>query len=430
MIKDYNDILNEWAVGNSPTATVPVSNNQLFETLKFVTFNPFGFVDVASGLTVGVSEDMSTIPFTYTVTSVTWTGDDSVMTYDLSENDTLLNLYAQGDYQFSSVVPKGINVLSMYIDVLEDIESGQTAEVVNDGVVKNFENIGKYLQDERNRVDNWIDDKLDATAYTPVVSSIMQGSTNPVEGGTLFDELRVQTSSGGGETTITFDSNNYSTNYPVGCTSLIVDCTNVYDEFVSINFYNGSNTNLGEISVANFGGIDVTNNTLPGATYSISGNVVTLSYPSQGIVKIAKMYSENFSFSAVNPPVYDTLKNVVNEKQETLVSGTNIKTINNESILGSGNIDIQGGGGVTSGEVQTMIDESISGKTNQSDFTGHTADTTVHITSAERTAWNGAATNASNAITALGGLSLVKLTQTQYDNLQNKDNNTLYVIVG
>ena len=31
-------------------------------------------------------------------------------------------------------------------------------------------------------------------------------------------------------------------------------------------------------------------------------------------------------------------------KQDTLESGTNIKTINNESILGSGNIDIQGGG--------------------------------------------------------------------------------------
>lgn len=34
----------------------------------------------------------------------------------------------------------------------------------------------------------------------------------------------------------------------------------------------------------------------------------------------------------------------VNGKQPTLVSGTNIKTINNESILGSGNITIQGGG--------------------------------------------------------------------------------------
>ena len=34
-------------------------------------------------------------------------------------------------------------------------------------------------------------------------------------------------------------------------------------------------------------------------------------------------------------------------KQDTLVSGTNIKTINNESILGSGNITIQGGGGAS-----------------------------------------------------------------------------------
>ena len=30
--------------------------------------------------------------------------------------------------------------------------------------------------------------------------------------------------------------------------------------------------------------------------------------------------------------------------QETLVSGINIKTVNNESLLGSGNITIQGGG--------------------------------------------------------------------------------------
>ena len=36
--------------------------------------------------------------------------------------------------------------------------------------------------------------------------------------------------------------------------------------------------------------------------------------------------------------------NDLDTKQNTLISGTNIKTINNNSILGSGNIDIQGGG--------------------------------------------------------------------------------------
>jgi hypothetical protein len=36
--------------------------------------------------------------------------------------------------------------------------------------------------------------------------------------------------------------------------------------------------------------------------------------------------------------------------QPTLVSGTNIKTINDESILGSGNITISGGGGISDGD--------------------------------------------------------------------------------
>jgi hypothetical protein len=47
-----------------------------------------------------------------------------------------------------------------------------------------------------------------------------------------------------------------------------------------------------------------------------------------------------------------------------------------------------GGGGVTPSEVQTMIDESISGKTNQSDFTAHTFNTNIHVTAAEKSTWN------------------------------------------
>ena len=62
-------------------------------------------------------------------------------------------------------------------------------------------------------------------------------------------------------------------------------------------------------------------------------------------------------------------------------------------------------------------------------LTEHTANTTVHVTSAEKVSWDGAATNASNAVTALGGLKLVKLSQGEYDALQNKDASTLYIIV-
>lgn len=53
-------------------------------------------------------------------------------------------------------------------------------------------------------------------------------------------------------------------------------------------------------------------------------------------------------------------------KQDTLVSGTNIKTINGETLLGEGNITIQGGG---SGG------KAVKGGTNISVTTGETADT-------------------------------------------------------
>jgi len=49
--------------------------------------------------------------------------------------------------------------------------------------------------------------------------------------------------------------------------------------------------------------------------------------------------------------VYTALSN----KQDTLVSGTNIKTINNTSILGSGNIDIQGGVSMTYNSLQEKL---------------------------------------------------------------------------
>lgn len=49
--------------------------------------------------------------------------------------------------------------------------------------------------------------------------------------------------------------------------------------------------------------------------------------------------------SDANKPISTATQTALNSKQDTLVSGTNIKTINNQSLLGSGNIVIQGGGG-------------------------------------------------------------------------------------
>lgn len=51
------------------------------------------------------------------------------------------------------------------------------------------------------------------------------------------------------------------------------------------------------------------------------------------------------------------IKTLIDTKQDTLVSGTNIKTVNNVSLLGSGNITISGSGAVDSvnGKTGTVV---------------------------------------------------------------------------
>lgn len=54
----------------------------------------------------------------------------------------------------------------------------------------------------------------------------------------------------------------------------------------------------------------------------------------------------------------ETFTSALAGKQDTLVSGTNIKTINGQSILGEGNIDIQGG---STGTLQPATDTALGG---------------------------------------------------------------------
>ena len=85
------------------------------------------------------------------------------------------------------------------------------------------------------------------------------------------------------------------------------------------------------------------------------------------------------------------IANALAAKQNSLVSGINIKTINNESILGEGNITIEGGGSsYTAGDGIDITNDviSVTGKVDTSAFTAHTADTVIHVTSDEKTAWN------------------------------------------
>ena len=97
----------------------------------------------------------------------------------------------------------------------------------------------------------------------------------------------------------------------------------------------------------------------------------------------AAQVQSNWNESDTNSKAYIQNKPDLSTKQDTLVSGTNIKTINNQSLLGSGNIDISAGSGT---QVQSDWNETDSSSmayiqnkpTNVSAFTNDAGYLTSH----------------------------------------------------
>lgn len=103
--------------------------------------------------------------------------------------------------------------------------------------------------------------------------------------------------------------------------------------------------------------------------------------------------------------------------QEQLVSGTNIKTINGESILGEGNLEISGGGGTTD---YTQLTNKP--QINSVELSGNKSLSDLGIQPAGNYIEAGTGTQPQiNTITVL--------TQSEYDGLSTKDPNTQYLIV-
>lgn len=248
-------------------------------------------------------------------------------------------------------------------------------------------------------------------------------------------------------------------------------------------YYDGTSWTLldiGQIATtfASLGGSPYDNSNLATA---LNSKVTNTSYPSSttgGVIKVSSIYGTTASdgilqastrtyaeYTAGSDNCFigkGTLENVftgkgfatesyvntaVAAKQDTLVSGTNIKTINNQSLLGSGNIVIQsGGGGVTDydelenrPQINSVVltgnkssdalglQSKITATTKvSSDFIDDTNKTNKFVTAAEKTTWSGKQDAISDLTAIRNGAAAGTSALQPYDNISQLTNNVGY----
>lgn len=127
------------------------------------------------------------------------------------------------------------------------------------------------------------------------------------------------------------DAGKQDINIPI---SQIFDPSNYYTKDEINSKFNGVYSSLGgKVSNATY-------TAYTAATDSVLSDKVDTSAMTEAISEATSGKVDTDTYTAFTASTDTALSG----KQETLVSGTNIKTINNESLLGSGNITISGGG--------------------------------------------------------------------------------------
>lgn len=127
----------------------------------------------------------------------------------------------------------------------------------------------------------------------------------------------------------------------------------------------GINQNTNQVIFIDGGGVAIgINDVLVNGVSVVSNNIAYVIVPT----KTSELENNSgFITSETDPTVPSYIKTISladinswNNKQNALVSGTNIKTINNESLLGSGNIDISSGETYTAGDGINITENVIS----------------------------------------------------------------------
>lgn len=170
--------------------------------------------------------------------------------------------------------------------------------------------------------DITIDSELSTSSENPAQNKVITTALNNKQG-TISDLATIRSGAEAGATALQSGDNiselNNDEGYITGISATDVTGALGYTPYNATN-PNGYTSNVGTVTSVN--------NVEP-----VNGNV-TLSIPE------AITIDSVLSTSSENPVQNKVITSALNSKQDTLISGTSIKTINDESLLGSGNIVI------------------------------------------------------------------------------------------
>lgn len=99
-------------------------------------------------------------------------------------------------------------------------------------------------------------------------------------------------------------------------------------------------------SVANKEALPTTGNVI-GDVYNTEDSGMNYGWNGTTWDALGSEVDQSYNENSIKAQSGKAVAEAINGKQDTLVSGTNIKTINNQSILGSGNLEISGGSQIT-----------------------------------------------------------------------------------
>jgi hypothetical protein len=121
---------------------------------------------------------------------------------------------------------------------------------------------------------------------------------------------------------------------------------------------------LGTMAEQNANNVNITGGTISGVTGIGTVTSVTATAPVASTGGTTPVISMPVATSSVNGYLSSTDWTTFNGKQDLLISGTNIKTINGSSVLGSGNLAISASAGGATTQVQYNNSGAFAGNAN------------------------------------------------------------------